>query len=241
MFGLKTIHSRLVVGADGPKTKVGTCLGMAPRLRPDQYIVFATMDLGGLQLEETEAWHFLFRDELPNSYTWVFPHGKHAANYGVGMLPGQHHGNWLKDLLRADPLLHKILGTTTPEVRRRGGGIVPLCGPRPLDEIVTDGALLVGDAAGMIEPIFGEGIFPAVLSGAAAAETIVDALSRGKTDKATLAVYDRRWRAMPYTDGWTLEEYLNWMLSQYKPFYRLFTRKTWRWKRRWMIRRFFSD
>lgn len=55
-----------------------------------------------------------------------------------------------------------------------------------------DGALLVGDAAGFINPMTGGGIHNALISSELAAETIADALSAGDTSRAVLQTYDQR-------------------------------------------------
>lgn len=54
---------------------------------------------------------------------------------------------------------------------------------------VADGALLVGDAALFLDPFTGQGLYLALWSGARAAETIADALIRGRTDRSALAPY----------------------------------------------------
>jgi flavin-dependent dehydrogenase len=55
---------------------------------------------------------------------------------------------------------------------------------------VGDGMVLAGDAAGYADANSGEGIYPAVVSGIAAAETIVEA--RGDYREGRLAGYGRR-------------------------------------------------
>lgn len=54
---------------------------------------------------------------------------------------------------------------------------------------VVDGALLVGDAALFLDPFTGQGLYLALWSGVRAAETIADALARGRNDRAALAAY----------------------------------------------------
>ncbi len=59
--------------------------------------------------------------------------------------------------------------------------------------VVADGALLVGDAAGLAYAASGEGIRPAVESGLLAADVILEA--HGRTDRAALEPYRERLRA----------------------------------------------
>jgi flavin-dependent dehydrogenase len=55
-----------------------------------------------------------------------------------------------------------------------------------------DGALLVGDAAGFINPMTGGGIHNALISGQLAAETIDDALRAGDVSRHGLKIYEQR-------------------------------------------------
>ncbi len=68
----------------------------------------------------------------------------------------------------------------------------------PARPLFADGALLVGDAAGLAYPKSGEGIRPAVESGLLAARTIIEA--RGDYSARRLATYPERLRAR-FGDG----------------------------------------
>lgn len=54
------------------------------------------------------------------------------------------------------------------------------------------GALLVGDAAGFVNPLTGGGIDNALVSAQLAGETIVAALAQGDTSRAALQIYEQR-------------------------------------------------
>jgi len=56
-----------------------------------------------------------------------------------------------------------------------------------------DGIVAVGDAVSSINPLFGEGIRPAMESARMAADAAIDALAAGDTSRAALAPYERRW------------------------------------------------
>src|SRR5690606_24275886 len=59
---------------------------------------------------------------------------------------------------------------------------------------IFDGALLAGDAGGFVHPITAAGIYPAIMTGKAAAETAIDALAHGDVTQAGLAGYTARWK-----------------------------------------------
>ena len=57
---------------------------------------------------------------------------------------------------------------------------------------VFDGALLVGDAAGFINPLTGGGIHNALISATLAADTIDAALRTGDTSRESMLIYEQR-------------------------------------------------
>jgi menaquinone-9 beta-reductase len=129
-----------------------------------------------------------FGDRRQPSYAWSFDRGDGWANVG--------YGEFLQDddsLSRAVMLeeLDRLLpGTVAPGERWRAHHL-PLSGrrwPHP------DGpVLLAGDAAGLVNPMTGEGIFYAVLTGVAAGRTAARAVAEGAAASAG-ASYRRRVR-----------------------------------------------
>ena len=98
---------------------------------------------------------------MPGGYGWIFPKGDHL-NIGVG------GWKYVGPSLRAglDELI-RFYGFETSKVWGLRGHHLPV---RRSNATLVDGnLLLVGDAAGLIDPITGEGIFAAIWSGHAAA------------------------------------------------------------------------
>jgi digeranylgeranylglycerophospholipid reductase len=60
--------------------------------------------------------------------------------------------------------------------------------------IVTDGLMLVGDAARQADPLTGGGIANAMLAGRLAAEVAAGAVQEGNTSSTVLVGYERRWK-----------------------------------------------
>lgn len=76
--------------------------------------------------------------------------------------------------------------------------------------VVTDGALLVGDAAEFFDPFTGEGICTALRGGAMAAEAVVEALRMsGPVGRSRLAGYERARRAA-FLGKWAVERLIGW-------------------------------
>lgn len=71
-------------------------------------------------------------------------------------------------------------------------GGVSVC--RPLDCTVGDGLLIAGDAARVVDPLTGGGIYNAMFTGRLAAEVAADCIGKGDLSKKALMVYDKTWR-----------------------------------------------
>ena len=111
-------------------------------------------------------------------YGWVFPHGKHAS---VGM------GTEINgaDLKKATADLRAMSGLTGCETIRREGAPIPL---RPMDRWDNGrDVVLAGDAAGVVAPSSGEGIYYAMVGGRVAATAAQAALASGKAKDLKLA------------------------------------------------------
>ncbi|MDD1706611.1 MAG: NAD(P)/FAD-dependent oxidoreductase, partial [Methanoregulaceae archaeon] len=74
-------------------------------------------------------------------------------------------------------------------------GGVSVC--RPLDTTVTDGLMIVGDAARIVDPMTGGGIYNAMFTGRLASQVGTKALSEGSCTKEALLPYDKQWRESP--------------------------------------------
>jgi geranylgeranyl reductase family protein len=163
-----TLRARQVVAADGHWSTVRRALEPdAPRDLGEWHAVrqyFAGVD-------DDRLWVLFERDLLPG-YAWVFPLPGGGANVGYGVLRADgRRGRDLKALwpeLLARPVLRDILG---PHARAtepvRAWPIPTRYNPARL----TNGRVLfVGDAAGVVDPMTGEGIAQALETGALAAE-----------------------------------------------------------------------
>ncbi|MEY4873106.1 MAG: hypothetical protein RLZZ563_2436 [Pseudomonadota bacterium] len=114
----------------------------------------------------------------PDFYGWIFPHGGQAS---VGMGTGLDG----VDLKQATADLRAAAGLTDCETIRKEGAPIPL---KPLDR--WDNGLdvvLAGDAAGVVAPSSGEGIFYAMAGGRVAATAAQAALASGRASDLRIA------------------------------------------------------
>jgi geranylgeranyl reductase family protein len=178
--GEERIEAGALVGADGVNGIVGRTLGLGGN-RTVGVALEGNVPFGALNAGRYRGRAVIELAVLPGGYGWIFPKGDHA-NIGVG--GWQSEGQKLRSALKR---LCEAHGIAADDVEGLRGYRLPLRAPgRPL---ARGRALLVGDAAGLIDPISGDGIFEAFLSADYAAEAVLDLLA-GR--EATLEPYGRR-------------------------------------------------
>jgi geranylgeranyl reductase len=169
---IKTIRTRFVVGADGAKSEVARqCIKDAERTKyvfAYHEIVRAPTHQAGYDSDRCDVY---YRGSLsPDFYGWVFPHGD-TMSIGTGSADKGF------SLRGAVARLRETAGLQTAETLRREGAPIPLK-PLPHWDNGKD-VILAGDAAGVVAPASGEGIYYAMACGRMAADAVDEAL---KTD-----------------------------------------------------------
>ncbi|MCP2276143.1 geranylgeranyl reductase family [Nocardia amikacinitolerans] len=174
------VRASVVIAADGARSRLARTAGLLREGDLGIGIRGYLTELDGM-LDRQEIFLPLDdvggRDLLP-SYGWINPTGAKEANIGVGLFgPGYEH--------RAQDVLHsfvtRLRGSRAAfaDGRLRGGwAAAPFRLDFSPDRCVADGILLVGDAAGLVNPFTGEGISYALESGRTAAEVVDRALVR---------------------------------------------------------------
>jgi geranylgeranyl reductase family protein len=141
--------------------------------------------------------------DIPGGYGWIFPKGDHA-NVGVGAW--QHAGPQLRDHLARLCAAHGLAPDALEELR---GHRLPL--RRPGTPIAGERALLVGDAAGLIDPVSGDGMYECFVSSRLATAAILDLLAgRASTlepyqqavDAELASLHRASWKLKQALDRW---------------------------------------
>jgi geranylgeranyl reductase family protein len=161
----RAVRADTLVGADGANGIVARSSGLVEAI------------VMGVALEGNVRYDAIERDRIentavielgvvPGGYGWVFPKGDHA-NLGVGGWGSE--GPRLRDELGRLALMHDVEPAAIEDLR---GHRLPM---RRLGAIPSRGrVLLVGDAAGLVDPLSGDGIYEAFVSARLAAEAILE-------------------------------------------------------------------
>ena len=164
-------RSRIVVGADGAYSVVAKELDMG---RSMEYIAGIESELV-VPEEELAKWKSRVQIDLgciPGGYAWVFPKRNHLS-IGAGCLAPK-----AKYLDRQYQEFVNSLSIGSYTIARSSSHLIPTCTKGRL--VWQDKALLLGDAAGLTDPLTGEGIYSAIRSAQLAAPVIENCLARGK-------------------------------------------------------------
>jgi flavin-dependent dehydrogenase len=166
--GKKEIEAKMVVGCDGPKSRVGRSLGIED---PDEFLH------GILGFESTKDFGD-FVDvylNIPGFFSWRIPRGNAGVEYGIA-------GSMSTDIIGKFEELLENLGV---EVENKCSGIIPIGPPKCVS---SRRGFLIGDSAGQTKPFTGGGI----IYGMTASECAARVVDPNKIE--TIKRYEIEWR-----------------------------------------------
>ena len=196
-FGGTAARAPVVLGADGVNGLTARALGLAAARRHGVALE------GNVPYVHARARGTSYRGRavvelgtVPGGYAWIFPKGDHV-NVGVG--GWETEGPRLREHLARACAAYGLPEDRLESLR---GYRLPM--RRPGESPVRGRALLVGDAAGLVDPLSGDGIYEALVSAKLAAQTAVDLFSGRaqslddygeKLDAALARTLSASWRA----------------------------------------------
>jgi digeranylgeranylglycerophospholipid reductase len=129
------------------------------------------------------------RRVAPGGFAWVVPFVRGTTSFArVGLLCERDAGGAFREF---SELVRRTYGLAEPWPAPRLK-VLPLA---PVDRTWTDRVLAVGDAAGLVKPTTGGGIYYGLLTGHLAADVLSEALADDRLSGQRLKVYEQRWRA----------------------------------------------
>ena len=174
------LTAKLVIGADGARSNVAR--DEVPGGDKIPYVIAYHEIIAAPDTVETynpDRCDVVYDGRIsPDFYGWVFPHGSQAS---VGM------GSMVRevDLKKATADLREASGLSECETIRKEGAPIPL---KPLDRWDNGrDVVLAGDAAGVVAPSSGEGIYYAMIGGRVAATAAAACLTSGRAKDLQLA------------------------------------------------------
>ena len=188
----RDVRAKLIIGADGFESQVARWAGMNTNLKTRDTTSNLQYRMTGLDLDPRFT-DFYIGSVAPGGYVWIFPKSRQVANVGIGLLLSKIKGaSEAKDYL--DAFIEKDSRFRNADILETVSGGVSVSAP--LDRTVSDGIMLVGDAARMIDPLTGGGISNGVIAGSVCGRIAAEAVKAGDLSSEYLQRYEEGWRAL---------------------------------------------
>ncbi|MFD1163374.1 NAD(P)/FAD-dependent oxidoreductase [Hwangdonia seohaensis] len=189
----KEIISKLIVGADGSRSLVGRKLrGNMPD--PAYQLLGLRSYFKNVNGPKNRVDVYFSKENFPGIY-WLFPKGENGANVGMAMVfktcPQQASEvrKCFSNFIESNPDLKKRLGKGKAIEKIQGWPITFYNSQNP---IISHRAMLIGEAAGLINPLSGDGIQYAVLSARWASVEIKKCSEQNDFSYAAMAGYQTK-------------------------------------------------
>jgi len=169
-----TLQATAVIGADGANGTTRAALGAGEHSHAVALEGNLRRGAAGFDDSAYVTRALLEFDVVPGGYGWIFPKGDHV-NFGVG--------GWLEEGPRMRSHLAGLCaahGVSIDDLTAIRGHRLPI--RRAGSPVATPRALLVGDAAGLVDPFSGDGMYEAFLSSRIASEEVGALLAGTRRD-----------------------------------------------------------
>ena len=184
-------HARMLIDASGFQSAVSKSLGLVKQW--ERFGVGAEYEAEVENVKSDTWWLMVGQMYSPAGYAWIFPLGKNMVRIGVGVGKPESH---VDPTQRLDELIEKgagpikDLGKITKKEFHYG--LIPNEGLSR--KTVYDNLILVGDTAGMANPLVLEGIRYAIKYGRVAGDVASKAIKSGDTSEKALQHYEETWK-----------------------------------------------
>jgi len=196
-IGIKTKSSletkeylgKILIIADGMSSKLAPKSGLKGKWKIDEIGLCKCAIMEGENYLDKHSMSLFFR--AYKGYGWIFPIDEKRFNIGVGTWLDENLNTNLNQAYEEflnDPHIKKFFPKAHYKEIWKGAYPIPALGVKEKC-LYGENIMIIGDAAGFVSPISGEGIHPSVVSGQAAAEVAIAALESGDISTQSLKKY----------------------------------------------------
>lgn len=187
--GIKEYYGKIIVAADGMSSKLALKSGIRLPWRINELGLAKCAILEGISNLDVNTVYFCFQPYI--GYGWIFPIDESRINIGVITFyedNSKFNVNTLFKKFINEPEIKKFLSAVnykqiwSAAFPEPANGVLDKC-------LYADNLMLVGDTAGFVSPLSGEGLHASIVSGNTAAETAVTALEAEDYTEKTLKKY----------------------------------------------------
>lgn len=178
------IHTKIIIAADGPESHIGRQLGLKSNTDMKNMASCVQYEMVGMDNDNPNQIDIFIGSIAPAGYVWIFPKDKDVANVGLGVLKDFIEDTSI-DILNDFVKNHRQTQAAQAVEMNVGGD--PLGGI--IRERFDDNIMVVGDAAGFVNPLTGDGIRGALLSGMYAGQVAAKAVKMGDYSRESLYEY----------------------------------------------------
>jgi geranylgeranyl reductase family protein len=182
------VKCKLLIGADGPHSKIRDCFSFP---QPLEFLQGIGAEITNVSLNPDFVEIFVGNNIAPGFFAWLIPLNKQGTAARIGLCiepnspyPPKHYFSKLLKNKSLSAFFHDI------KITKRIGGVVPL---GPLKKTFDSHVLLVGDAAAQVKPTSGGGIFPGLVCAKHCSSVAIEALSKNNFNLNLLKKYHKQW------------------------------------------------
>jgi digeranylgeranylglycerophospholipid reductase len=194
------IQAKIVIAADGPESRVARWAGLRTAVKPKDMESAAQFEMAGVQMENNKCIEFYFGSVAPGGYAWIFPKGDDIANVGLGVLTTITDKSAYEHLLE---FVKNCPATQNAQPVELNIGGDPVGGLHK--KMATDNLMVVGDAAGQVNPLTGGGIISGMTGGMIAGKVAAEAIEENDFSEKKMKKYEKECRE---TIGDSINKYL---------------------------------
>ncbi|MFX1501814.1 MAG: geranylgeranyl reductase family protein [Promethearchaeota archaeon] len=187
--GTKEYLGKIIIIADGMSSKLANLSGLREKWKINEIGLCKCAIIEGRNLLDKTSISLFFRKY--KGYGWIFPLNEKSFNIGCGTWLEANRNYNLNQVYNEfinDPYLKKFFPNKNYKELWKASYPLPALGVKE-KSLFKDNIMIVGDAAGFVSPISGEGLHACIVSGKAAGDTAIRALECEDFSNQTLKTY----------------------------------------------------